>query len=439
MKIAIITTFQSFMPQYSLTGIVKDRAAMLKKYGHEVHIWVSERYNGEGFPEGIHVDKKVPFTHLADYKTMAQFQGKDPKYTPVKGTDSPAEHQRIKNIFAVTLREELVDYDVVITEDIVFQGWHLPFAVAIMEASKDLPNVRWLHAIHSVPSAFSDFWDIKLYGKKHKLVYPNASDRVLVAEQYRGMIDDVRVIPHIKDIRTFADFSQDTVDYLDTYPSIMQSDIIQLYPCSVDRLEAKRLREVMQIFAHIKRFSKSVALILATQWANVQRHLDTLNNYKKLAIEFGLQPDEDIFFTSDYKPNSAGIGKFGVGIPKHMIRELFMLSNLFIFPTREETFGLVLPEACLMGSPLVVLNGSLNMMREISGHNSLYFNFGSCNTEHRVDNWDRYTHDIALIILGRMLQSESIRTKIFMRQRYNYDYLYKTYYAPILLESRTWV
>lgn len=441
MKIGIITTFHDFMPQYSLTGIVKDRALMLHKYGHEVYVWVSERYNGKGdeFPEGVHVDKRVPFTHLADYKSITQFQGKDPKYVPRKGWDSPAEHQRIKNIFAVTLREQLADYDVVITEDIVFQGWNLPFAVAIMEASKDLPNVRWLHAIHSTPSVMSDWWDVHLYDKKHKLVYPNSSDRIRVAEQYRGLPDDVRVIPHIKDLRTFAEFSSNTCEFLDLHPEILQADVIQLYPCSVDRLEAKRLKEVMMIFGHLKKFQKKIALIVANQWVTGPEQVAIVDTYKKLAIELGLDVDKDIYFTSDFKLKPNGIGHFGVGIPKAMIRELFLISNLFVFPTNEETFGLVLPEACLMGCVEPILNGSLNVMKEISGFNSFYFRFGSCDVPHVADNWDAYTRDIALITLGRVLQNEAIRTKTYMRQRYNYDSLYKNYYAPILQESRTWV
>ena len=438
MKIGIITTFQSFMPQYSLTGIVKDRAEMLTKYGHEVHLFVSERYHGEEFPARVILEKKIPFTHLADYKSMAQFTGDDKNYKPAPGCSSPAEHQRIKNNTAAMLREELKDYDVIITEDIVFQGWHLPFAVAIMEASKDLPNVRWLHAIHSVPSVQSDFWNISLYGKRHKLLYPNRVDSLRVAEQYRGVMDDVRVIPHIKDIRTFCDYSQDTIDFIEWCPGVMQAEIVQLCPASVDRLEAKRLSYVIGIFAHFKRMGRTVCLVVATQWATGPKQIEILNHYKKLATDSGLTIGTDIVFTPDFKP-AGSENKFGVGIPKHMIRELFMLSNVFIFPSREETFGLVIPEASLCGSTITVLNGSLDMMHEVTGYNTLYFEFGSfhCNVTH--GNIDMLLRDIALIVLGRLLVNESVRQKTFTRRHYNYDYLYKRYYAPILAESRMWV
>lgn len=439
MKIGIMTTFQSFMPQYSLTGIVKDRAEMLTKYGHEVHLFVSERYHGEEFPADVILEKKIPFTHLADYQTMEQFTGQDQGYKPAPGWDTPAQHQAIKNQTAAMLREELKDYDLMITEDIVFQGWHLPFAVAVMEASKDLPNVRWLHAIHSVPSVNSNFWNIQLYGKRHKLLYPNRTDAIRVAEQFNGVLDDVRVIPHIKDIRSLFDYSEDTRKFIDWCPGVMQAEVVQIYPASVDRLEAKRLSEVIGIFSYLKKFGRTVCLVVATQWATGQKQLDIINNYKKEAIDKGLDVGTDVVFTPDYKPTGQE-KRFGVGIPKHMIRELFQLSNVFIFPTREETFGLVLPEAALCGSPIVVLNGSLDMMREVSGHNALYFDFGSFNNraEHK-NGIDPLLRDIALIVLGRILANESVRVKTYMRRHYNIDYLYKRYYAPILAESRMWI
>ena len=439
MKIGIITTFQSFMPQYSLTGIVKDRAEMLTKYGHEVHLFVSERYHGEEFPAQVILEKKIPFTHLADYHTLAQFNGTDTNYKPRHGWDTPAQHQQIKNKTAAMLRETLADYDIVFTEDIVFQGWHLPFAVAIMEASKDLPNVRWLHAIHSVPTAGSDFWSISLYGKRHKLIYPNRIDSLRVAEQYRGVIDDVRVIPHIKDIRTLFDYSDDSREFIEWCPGVMQSEIVQIYPASVDRLEAKRLTEVIKIFGHLKRMGRSVCLVVATQWATGQKQLDIINGYKRIATEAGLNVGTEVVFTPDFKPTGKE-RKFGVGIPKHMIRELFQLSNVFIFPSREETFGLVLPEAVLCGSPVVVLNSSLDMMQEISGYNASFFEFGSFNrAANHLNGIDTLLRDVAFVVLGRILVNESVRLKTYMRRHYNMDYLYKRYYAPILAESRSWV
>ena len=114
-----------------------------------------------------------------------------------------------------------------------------------------------------------------------------------------------------------------------------------------------------------------------------------------------------------------------------------MCSNVFIFPTREETFGLVLPEACLCGV-MPVLNRSLDMMREIGGGHGSYHDFGSNEREHRIEDEKKYYSDLAMILLGRMKENESIMSKTFMRLNYNWDSLYDHEYAPLFAESETW-
>ena len=81
--------------------------------------------------------------------------------------------------------------------------------------------------------------------------------------------------------------------------------------------------------------------------------------------------------------------------------------NLFIFPTKEESFGLVLPEAALTSGCFCVLNRSLPNQMRMSGFNALYFDFGSHAHLHKVYE-EKYFTDIAKIILGRIMQNQSI-------------------------------
>ncbi|RLC75858.1 MAG: hypothetical protein DRJ03_29605, partial [Chloroflexi bacterium] len=185
-KIAIMVTFQDMNPGYSLTQIVLDQARMLTNYGHEVKLLVSEVYNGDGSEFSKYVAsfrKVVPFAHLKDYKRKA---------------DLTKDHQMTVNATSKMLQDELADCDLCFTHDIVYTGWNLPYALGVQAAGPKLDKVRWLHWIHSMPTAFSDWWEIRRYGNKHKLVFPNKAERIRVAEQFRGVANDVRVIPHIK-------------------------------------------------------------------------------------------------------------------------------------------------------------------------------------------------------------------------------------------------
>ena len=415
MKIAILTNFMEFQPGYSLTGIVKDQVDMLMKNGHDVHLFVNSGYNGESFDDKVTLHKKVPFTHLTDYKSEKEIS---------------QEHHEIVEQTRVMLVQELKDFDFAFTHDFVFTGWFMIYGRACRFATPELPNLNWLHWIHSVPSVMSDWWAIQAYGQNHKLVFPNETDRLRVAEQYRGTIADVRTIPHIKDLRTFFDFSDDTCRFIDKYPAVMQANIVQILPASVDRLSAKRVKEVTTIFSEIKKHGNSVCLVIACQWATGRQQKEDVNFYRKHAVKVGLIDQKEIIFTSDFETP-----KYDVGIPKHMIRELFMCSNLFIFPTKEESFGLVVPEASLAGGVYMVLNKSLQMQTEISGNACLYFDFGS-HSQNFTPPGPGYWEDIAKIVMGRIAQNESIMTKTFMRKRYNMDNLYQNYYEPIMAELK---
>jgi len=416
-KVAILTTFQDFNPGYSLTGIVSDQARMLVEYGHEVHLFVCTQFNPKfPFHDAVNIHKSVPFAHLKDYTSQAQIT---------------EEHRKTVQQTKDMVKNEMADMDVVFTHDIVFTGWNLPYCVGVREGSQGL-KPKWLHWIHSVPTGLKDWWNIRLFGSNHKLVFPNKTERLFVAEQYRGVIDDVRAIHHIKDPRTWFDFSEDTCAFIKQYSAVMQADVVQVYPASVDRLSAKRVREVILIFSNMKKLGRKICLVIAAQWATGRQQKESVNQYKTIALQNDVDPGTELIFTSDFQSP-----KFDVGIPRRMLRELMLLSNVFIFPTREESFGLVLPEAGLSGV-MPVLNKSLDMMREVGGNCGVYHDFGSHLRQHNIDNEEKYYHDIAFILLGRLQQNESLMSKTFMRQHYNWDYLYRYEYAPVMAETEVW-
>lgn len=417
-RVAILTNFSEFMPGYSLTGIVKDQARMLASHGHEVLLYVSENYHGETFSEDVILKKKVPFSHLVDYRSRK---------------DLSVDHKIVVDKMSQMLQEEMQDIEIVFSHDFVFTGWNLPYGLGIMEAGRKLPNVRWLHWIHSTTTAGFDWWRIKEYGPFHKLVYPNECDRIRVAEQYWGEPSDVRVIPHIKDLRSWSDWDTESCEFLSEYPNLMSADIVQVYPASVDRLEAKRVREVILIFSKMKKEGFSVCLMLANQWATGRQQKEDVARYKQIASRNGLKVGEEVIFSSDFKTP-----KYDVGLPKQILRDLMQCANVFIFPTREESFGLVLPEAALTSGALCVVNKSLTMQLEVSGFTTLAFDFGSYHNTVSHPSEETFLRDVGRLIIGRMRQDESIQLRTFCRQRYNWDNLYYKHYAPVMTEAITW-
>ena len=405
MKIAILTNFNDYNPGYSLTGIVKDQKVMLKKIGgHQVDVFVNTNF--KGYEEVI---KRVPQLNLTDYST---------KKCMSKTLD--------KNSLKIkTFLENFIDnkYDIVITHDWIFTGWNLPYAMALqsLEFSK---KTKYLHWIHSMPCENKDWWNIKFYAKNHLIVYPNKTDSVCVLENYKATPDRLEIIPHIKDLRTWGDFSSLTVDILDKYPEMMTNRFVKVYPVGTDRLYFKKVHIVISIMAALKRTGQSVCLCIANAQGSGRGIDERILPYLKLAREEGLTESE-FFFTSETKG-------FESGVPKRELRELMQCSNLFIFPTHQETCGLVGLEEPLSGAKIMVLNRSLNMMTEVHRNIGLYFNFGSFDQDLKIEDQNKYCEAIARQILYRYNNDESVLASTWIRQAYNFNRIYNDYYLPII-------
>ena len=417
-KVAILTAFREFVPGYSLTGIVLDQVELLRRGGHHVDVFVTEDYHGRRNPDGVDdscLKKVIPKAHLKDYTSSKNLRD---------------DHKVVVDRMSELCVSELKGYDMILTHDFIFTGWNVPYGQGILKATRELPDQRWLHWIHSVPSGSRDYWDLGQFGTRHKLVYPNKTDTRRVAQQFRTELEQIRVIPHPVDIRRKLSFGDLACKFVDDHPEVLHADVVQIYPAAADRLDAKRVREMILIFAEIKKMGNSVCLVLANQHASTKQRAQEIGEYNELIRNSGLTPEE-AFFTSTWQN-----GKFKEGLPHAMLMDLFKCSNLFIFPTREETFGLVLPEAVLAGGVLPIMNRSLAMMMEITGMTGDYIDFGSFNQQ--IQRPPGFEAMVAEAVMGRLKRNESVMCKTFIRQKYNWDTLYRQYYKPIFAESVNW-
>ena len=88
-----------------------------------------------------------------------------------------------------------------------------------------------------------------------------------------------------------------------------------------------------------------------------------------MAIDWGLNPME-VTFTSEFDQ------VWQTRVPRKTVSNLFAISNVFILPSRSETYSLVAQEAGLRGN-LLVLNNDFPPFRDIYGPTALYHPFSS--------------------------------------------------------------
>lgn len=431
MNFAIFTNFNEFNPGYSLTGIVVDQAEMLAKYDHNVFIFVNEefnaRYNNDcglsalisKYKNKIVLMPKTVFLHLVDYQTKNNLSDEH-SIGVQKQAKIWGEFLKANNISSV------------FTHDFIFTGWNLPYSLALKETQKRLgqSQIKWFHWVHSIPSGNKDWWNLNEYPGYNYIVFPTRSEVNRVAESFLARQSQVLLIPHIKDIRNWYDFSEKTKNIIDTWKGLIRNEIVQVYPCSSDRLHAKQLHLLIRIFGFLKKANAKVFLLAVNQWATGRQRKEDISKYIELASHCGLEYGEDFAFTSEYPEN--GEKPYELGVSKRILRELQLLSSLFVFPTTEESFGLVGPEASFSGA-LVISNKSLPLLTEVLGIHTPHYDFGSFLAKVDATENDGYIQAVAHSILGRISMCDSVKTKIFCRTRYNMDNIYHKYYLPYIL------
>lgn len=419
LRIGVFTVFSNFNPEYSLCTVVTQQLEMLLKYGYKPVLFVLDIFKDKDkVPEGVEVRNVIPQLKLEPYS-----QGNLENFSSdVKKAQS-------------ALEEHMTDIDVCLTHDIIFINSFLPYNKALRNAIEGpLSKVRWLHWMHSGPSIRptmdgSPYDLLYTLPKNSRLVYMNYTDALRAAEHYGIWESDVRTIFNPMDIRVLHNFEPLTRRLIDRY-DLMSADVIDVYPLSSTRMgsNGKQLKKVIWIMGHIKKQGKSIRLVVCNAHANAQREKDAIEKMYKFAAEQGVERRELVFTSFFEKPD------WEHGVPHEVVRDLFILSNVFIFPSVSENCPLVLLEA-MAGKNLLVLNQSFPAMHDFAGRYAFYFRFGSLLDSPQFPRGeDLYMSDIAKIIINELNNDKVLGAATKVRQNFNIDYIFKQQLEPAILE-----
>ena len=417
MRIAIATTFYNYDRAYSLVSVVDEQLRMLLEGGYQPVLLVHDNFDADSeIPEGVEIRKVVPRFQLVDYSSNQ----------PVASGFA----DQVKQV-KESLEENLKDIDVVFTHDWIFQGWFLPYNVGMREAQPNL-KCKWFHWIHSAPSprpANLQYPHDCRYKTmpSSKLVYMNHYDALRLAEMYGGVLDDVRVVNNPLDLRSFWELHPLVHDLIKKY-RLLDADIIDVYPVSSTRFSGKQVDKVIKIMGELKKQGKSVRFICPNAHANAEKEKKAIEGLIHYGIERGLTREEIIFTSLEGK-------EWEGGVPHEAVRDLFQLSNLFIFPTLSENCPLILLEAAA-SKCLLVLNESFPPLRDFFGKDALYFKFGSLLENVNYTDEEVFYSDVAKIIIGELNKNRPINAFIKLKQKFNGDWIFKHQLEPMLFEKQ---
>ena len=416
--IGVLTTFYEFNSSYSLCSVVESQLVSLVKYGYPTVLFVLDNFKGDDkVPKEVEIRKAVPQFYLTDYANNQEV-----------GKEFEGQVERVYK----ALKEHTKDIDIIIQHDLIFQGWFLPYAAAIHKFAKE-SKIKWFHWIHSVPN----FPPANL-GEPHifryrlpensKLVYLNNFHIIRVAESYGLFPKDVRVVYNPVDPRLFWNLHPLVKSLIEKY-DLLSADLIQTYPLSTPRMvSGKGLHTAIDIFSKLKQQNKKVRLIICNAHANAKQEQQLIVDTLLYASQRNLNAGEVIFTSLEDSP------LYELGVPREVVSQFFLLSNLFIFPSQSENCSLILLEA-MLSKNLLILNDNVPSMREFGKENALYFKFGSIDDRVSYDDKEKFMEDIAKIIISEFSTNKVLRSNAELKQNFSYDTIFKRMIEPLFYEN----
>lgn len=417
MKVAILTMFNGLSNTYSLVHIVSEQIKMLLADHMDVRLLVTEHCKYEE-RWGIFLDPRIEWIPIINSENGDIFHWKT--YTRAEDTIEPGFFHQVE-IIKQDYVKYLQDIEVCIMHDILYQGVHLIHNVAIREAQKFLPKVKFLAFTHSAPSIHLEAtypMNCMFSEMPHtKFVYPTKCGLDALSKQYNTQLSNCACVHNSLDI--LIGMNQETrqiCSRIDLYGS----DIFIVCPGRLTM--GKKFHIVAQLAGYISQYcNQKVAVVFCDfSCSDIDPRL-----YKQIIKDYGIKhglKESDIIFTSD-------VG-FPNGVRRETVLELFTLSNLFVCPSFSESFGLTVIEAASRGN-YIVLNEAVPALAEIGQQIGAYFmrwdakNFGYDTYEQYHPSEALYFIDQAQQIVRNMEQDSVLQAKTRIRTQYSNQWIYE--------------
>lgn len=359
-KVSILTSFSDLQKAYSLNIIVQYQIKMLLLNGYEPTVIVHESFK----PEGIYAHARVKIEKIPNM----------PVHNEVKKDET---FDQDVEVLANRLREILKDQDIVLTHDIIYQNACLKHNFASRIVAKEMPNLRWLHWIHSATAPgllnqlrpiFQDEYLnlVTTPFPNAKYIYPNSYAVPSVAKNFGVTEEEIRVVNHPTDICEYFNFPKEAEEFIYN-KDILSADAIATYPVRLDG--GKQVEYVIKTMAMLKDFGLSVRVIVIDFHSTGGEKVTYRDKLKQIAIDWGLNSNEMTFLSEENE-----LWKHEVD--QKLVASFMMLSNVFIMPSVSETYSLVAQEAALCRQ-VVVLNADFPPFRSIYGENVIYRKYSS--------------------------------------------------------------
>lgn len=320
------------------------------------------------------------------------------------------------------LSYEMRHVDLCMIHNVMTMHFNLVLTTALarlMRRNRRCRFVAWTHDLTFADARYAAWQHDRYPWDQLKKALPGC-DYCAISEQRRHEIgqlfgvpeDSIPVIPDGILTSGFLDLTPFAKDLFER-EGFAEVDLIAFTPARI--LRRKNLDKGMEIIAALKRKDVSVRWLISG--APDPHNADSVDYYKALIQQRDhLQLQSDVIFLSELA---------GERISNKDIKALYRLSDMLLFPSEIEGFGLPVIEAGLCG--LLLCISDIPALREIGGRRAVYIR----------------TKDSSEAVAGRILKKLERRDDLLFKKRimstYDWDVVFRNYLEPAVIEpSRLW-
>lgn len=419
-KVYILTNFSSYLKSYSPIIVVGEQIKQLQRAGYEPIMITTEGWD----PPKDSVFFGVPTAHLYP-------SGGHDVVDDIFESDVLDIYRRFEDI--------IPNGSVVLTHDLIFLPDYVKHNIAARRLAEKNPKIRWLHWVHSATSPNTLIQERSIYGEQYKelllskfpnsiICYPNAEDIPRVAKNFSYEEDEIVEVPHSTDpTEGMSRLVKDVYDIR----RLSEADVLCIAPMRLDR--GKNPQMIVRLMKGCMDVNMTSHVVFCDFQSTGDDKVVLRNECNDLAKELGVE--DRVTFLSEFD------GEAMLEIDHTSVLDLFGLSNVFICPSRSETYSLTTQEAMLKGN-LCILNKDFPAFKQIYGKNALYRQFdgsevdfsgqdGKIMTEH--SDIEAYFKDMAIALKYWLENDKVLRAKTWVRTKRNPDYVFQNFVEPLLV------
>lgn len=420
-NVYILTNFNQFLRSYSPIIVVGDQLKMLKRAGYNPVLITGANWDPpEDSIFGQVRTERITNAHVYGY----------PK--EFNETDK----EEIEALYH-DLNELLPDDAVVITHDLIFLPDYVKHNVACRRIADERPSIHWIHWIHSATSPNTLIQERAMYGDKYKellnskfpnsiVAYPNAYDIPRVAVNYSYEEDEIFEVPHPMDV---TEGMHPIVKRLYDEEQLWKPEVVMIYPLRLDR--GKNADMNVRLMKGLKDIDVDSKLIFCDFQSTGDDKVKYREDLQEMARWMGVA--DRVVFLSEFDPSAH------LEVPHQVVLDLFTLSNVFLMPSKSETYSLITQEAMSRGN-FCILNHDFAPFRQVYGKNAIYRQFssniafngydGEITTTH--SNEEAYFKDMASNVKYWISHDKTLSAKTWVRMERNLDTVFKKYLQPLI-------